>query len=149
MRGGSGRVRVGGAGEASYRVVSADTMKLLPIRRGAGDNELVLGMRPNQIAIQTGTAWETPYRPTEMWLMGGLQRPILCIRTHPRWSGRRHQSRRNTSDRGAPRQLGKTFYMAVQGGEVGWLTQPARCRGNTHYRFRHVGFGSPYLRYVE
>ena len=54
---GSGRVRVGGAGEDSYRVVSADTMKLLlPIRRGVGDDELVLGMRPNQIAIRIGAA---------------------------------------------------------------------------------------------
>ena len=42
VRGGSGRVRVRGAGEDSYRVVSADTMKLLlPIRRGAGNDELV------------------------------------------------------------------------------------------------------------
>ena len=53
----AGRVRVGGAGEDSYRVVSADTMKLLlPIRRGVGDDELVLGMRPNQIAIRIGAA---------------------------------------------------------------------------------------------
>ena len=56
VRGGSGRVRVGGA-EDSHRVVSADTMKLLlPIRRGAGDDELVLGMKPNQIAIWIGAA---------------------------------------------------------------------------------------------
>ena len=57
VRGAAGRVRVGGAGEDSYRVVSADTMKLLlPIRRGAGDHELVLGMKPNQIAIRIGAA---------------------------------------------------------------------------------------------
>ncbi len=57
VRGGSGRVRVGGTGEDSYRVVSADTMKLLlPIRQGAGDDELVLGMRPNQIALRIGAA---------------------------------------------------------------------------------------------
>ena len=57
LRGGSGHVRVGGAGEDSYRVVSADTMKLLlPIRRGAGDHELVLGMKPNQIARRIGAA---------------------------------------------------------------------------------------------
>ena len=57
VRGGSGRVRVGGAGQADYRVVSADTMKLLLSgRRGAGDDELVLGMRPNQIAIRIGAA---------------------------------------------------------------------------------------------
>ena len=57
LRGGSGRVRVLGAEEASYREVSADTMKLLlPVRRGAGDDELVLGMRPNQIAIRIGAA---------------------------------------------------------------------------------------------
>ena len=57
VRGGSGRVRVVGAGETSYREVSADTMKrLLAIRRDAGDDELVLGMRPNQIAIRIGAA---------------------------------------------------------------------------------------------
>ena len=51
QRGGSGRVRVAGADETGYREVSADTMKLLlPVRRGAGDDEPVLGMRPNQIA---------------------------------------------------------------------------------------------------
>ena len=38
-------------------MVSADTMKLLlPIRRGAGEDELVLGMRPNQIAIRISAA---------------------------------------------------------------------------------------------
>ena len=38
VRGGSGRVRVGGEWEDSNRVVSSDTMKLLlPIRRGAGE----------------------------------------------------------------------------------------------------------------
>ena len=57
LRGGSGRVRVLGAEQTSYREVSADTMKLLlPVRRGAGDDELVLGMRPNQIAIRIGAA---------------------------------------------------------------------------------------------
>ena len=49
VRGGSGRVRVRSDPEPSYREVSAGTMKLLlPIRRGAGDDEFVLGMRPNQ-----------------------------------------------------------------------------------------------------
>ena len=57
VRGGSGRVRVVGAEETGYREVSADTMKLLlAIRRGAGDDEPVLGMRPNQIAIRIGAA---------------------------------------------------------------------------------------------
>ena len=57
QRGGSSRVRVAGAGEASYREVSADTMKLLlPVRRGAGDDEPVLGMRPNQIAKRIDAA---------------------------------------------------------------------------------------------
>ena len=52
--GGSGRVRVG---DTDYRVVSADTMRLLSsVRRGAGDNEPLLGMRPNQIAIRIGAA---------------------------------------------------------------------------------------------
>ena len=52
--GGSGRVRVG---ETGFRVVSADTMKLLSlVRRGAGDDEPLLGMRPNQIAIGIGAA---------------------------------------------------------------------------------------------
>ena len=55
--GGSGRVRVEASGETSYRVVSADTMKLLSsVRRNAGDNEPLLGMRPNQIAIRIGSA---------------------------------------------------------------------------------------------
>ena len=52
--GGSGRVRVG---ESGYRAVSADTMMLLSsVRRGAGDDEPLLGMRPNQIAIRIGAA---------------------------------------------------------------------------------------------
>ncbi len=52
--GGSGRVRVGDTG---YRVVSADTMKLLSlVRRGADDGEPLLGMRPNQMAIRIGAA---------------------------------------------------------------------------------------------
>ncbi len=52
--GGSGRVRVG---ETGFRVVSADTMKLVSlVRRGAGDDEPLLGMRPNQIAIRIGAA---------------------------------------------------------------------------------------------
>ncbi len=57
QRGGSGRVRVVGAGETGYREVSADTMKLLlPVRRGAGDDEPVLGMRPNQIGRRIDAA---------------------------------------------------------------------------------------------
>ena len=57
VRGGSGRVRVAGADETGHREVSADTMKLLlPVRRGAGDDEPVLGMRPNQIARRIDAA---------------------------------------------------------------------------------------------
>ena len=57
QRGGSGRVRVAGADQTGYREVSADTMKLLlPVRRGAGDDEPVLGMRPNQIARRIDAA---------------------------------------------------------------------------------------------
>ena len=60
QRGGSGRVRVAGAEETGYREVSADTMKLLlPVRRGAGDDEPVLGMRPNQIARRIDAAART------------------------------------------------------------------------------------------
>ena len=52
--GGSGRVRVA---DTDCRVVSADTMKLLSsVRLGAGNNELLLGMRPNQIAIRIRAA---------------------------------------------------------------------------------------------
>ena len=52
--GGTGRLRIG---ESGYRVVSADTMRLLSsVRRGAGDDEPLLGMRPNQIAIRIGAA---------------------------------------------------------------------------------------------
>ena len=52
--GGSGRVRVVDTG---YRVVSAGTMRLLSsVRRGASDDEPLLGMRPNQIAIRIGAA---------------------------------------------------------------------------------------------
>ena len=55
--GGSGRVRIVGAGEIGYREVSADTMKLLlPVRRGAGDDEPVLGIRPNQIGRRIDAA---------------------------------------------------------------------------------------------
>ena len=54
VQGGSGRVRVG---ETGFRVVSADTMRLLSlVRRGAGDDEPLLGMRPNQMAIRIGAA---------------------------------------------------------------------------------------------
>ena len=57
QRGGSGRVRVAGADETGYREVSADTMKLLlPVRRGAGGDEPVLGMRPNQIGRRIDAA---------------------------------------------------------------------------------------------
>ena len=52
--GGSGRVRVG---ETGFRMVSADTMRLLSlVRRGADDGEPLLGMRPNQMAIRIGAA---------------------------------------------------------------------------------------------
>ena len=52
--GGSGRVRVG---ESGYRVVSADTMQLLSsVRRGTDDDEPLLSMRPNRIAIRIGAA---------------------------------------------------------------------------------------------
>ena len=57
VRGGAGRVRVAGDGETGHREVSADTMKLLqPVRRGAGDDEPVLGMRPNQIGRRIDAA---------------------------------------------------------------------------------------------
>ena len=57
VRGGSSRVRILGAEETSYREVSADTMKLLlAIRRDAGDDEPLFGMRPNQIATRIGAA---------------------------------------------------------------------------------------------
>ena len=37
--------------------MSADTIRLLlAVRRGAGDDEPLLGMRPNQIAIRIGAA---------------------------------------------------------------------------------------------
>ena len=72
LRCGSGGVRVGGAGETEPREVSADTMRLLlSNRHGAGDDEFVLGMRPNQIALRVsaaarqaglgeGYAWDSP-----------------------------------------------------------------------------------------
>ena len=51
---GSGLVRVGDTG---YRVVSADTMRLLSsVRWDAGDGDPVLGLRPNQIAARIGAA---------------------------------------------------------------------------------------------
>ena len=57
VRGGTGRVRVMGADEISYREVSADTIKRVwAIRSSASDDEFVLGMRPNQIAIRIGAA---------------------------------------------------------------------------------------------
>ena len=55
--GGSGRVRVEASGETSYRVVIADTLKLLSsVRRGADDDESLRGMRPNQVAIRISAA---------------------------------------------------------------------------------------------
>ena len=57
VSGGSGRLRVVGAEETSYREVSLDTMKLLlPVRRGEGDDEPILGMRPNQIGRRIDAA---------------------------------------------------------------------------------------------
>ena len=54
VQGGSGRVRVG---ETGYRVVSADTMKLLSsVRRGGSGDEPLLGMRLNQVAFRIGAA---------------------------------------------------------------------------------------------
>ena len=54
MPGRSGRVCVG---ESGFRMVSADTMKLLSsVRRGADETEQLLGMRPNQMAIRIGAA---------------------------------------------------------------------------------------------
>ena len=54
VSGGSGRVRVGDTG---YRVLSADTMQLLSsVRRDASDDDPLLGLRPNQIAIRIGAA---------------------------------------------------------------------------------------------
>ena len=52
--GGSGRVCVW---ESGFRMVSADTMRLLSsVRRGSDETEELLGMRPNQIAIRIGAA---------------------------------------------------------------------------------------------
>ena len=57
LRGGSGRVRVDVADETQYREVSADTRRLLlSVRHGAGDDDLILGMRRNQIAARVGGA---------------------------------------------------------------------------------------------
>ena len=54
LSGGSGRVRVGDTG---YRVISADTMRLLSsVRWDAEDGDPVLGLRPNQIAARIGAA---------------------------------------------------------------------------------------------
>ena len=51
---GSGRLRVGQSG---HRVVSADTVRLLSsVRGGAGSDEPLLGMKPNQITIRIGAA---------------------------------------------------------------------------------------------
>ena len=57
VRGGSGRVRVVVDGETSYCEISADTMKIVsPTRRGAEEDDAVLGMRPNQITKRIGAA---------------------------------------------------------------------------------------------
>ena len=51
---GSGLVRVGDTG---YRVISADTVRLLlSVRWDAGDGDPLLGLRPNQIAARIGGA---------------------------------------------------------------------------------------------
>ena len=47
----------------------------------------------------------------------------------------------------ARRQLGKTFYMAVQGGQ-GRIPQLV-LSANTQSRFRHPALGSPYILYVK
>ena len=55
LHGDSGQTRGGGADETKHREVSADTMRLLLfIRHGAVDDELVLDMRPNQLAVRIG-----------------------------------------------------------------------------------------------
>ena len=55
--GGSSRVRLCGDDENEDRGLSADTRRLLLlIRHGAGDAELILGMRPNQITFRIGAA---------------------------------------------------------------------------------------------
>ena len=55
LHGDSGQTRVGGADETKHREVSADTMRLLlSIRHGVGDAELILDMRPNQLAVRIG-----------------------------------------------------------------------------------------------
>ena len=54
MPGSTGRVRVA---DTDYRMVSADTKRLLSsVRRSADDNEPLLGIRRNQIAIRIGAA---------------------------------------------------------------------------------------------
>ena len=54
---GAGRVLVRTGKDRGYRRLSVDTMRLLSsIRRGASDDALVLGMRPNQIALRIGAA---------------------------------------------------------------------------------------------
>ena len=53
VRGGTGWVRIRGAEKPEPRIVSSDTMKLLSsIRRGAGDDEQILGLSPSQIAVR-------------------------------------------------------------------------------------------------
>ena len=50
-------MRVDVADETQYREVSADTRRLLlSVRHGAGDDDLILGMRRNQIAVRVGGA---------------------------------------------------------------------------------------------
>ena len=53
VRGGTGWVRIRGAEQPEPRIVSSDTMKLLSsIRRGAGDDEHILGLSPSRIAVR-------------------------------------------------------------------------------------------------
>ena len=57
VSGGTGRVRVETGGEPDYRVVTADTMRLLSsLRRNAAGDDPVLGLRPNQISIRISAA---------------------------------------------------------------------------------------------
>ena len=62
------------------------------------------GLSGTRISHKVRSEWETPKQPTGKRLMRGLQRPIMCVRAHPRGSERRHPDRRNPS--GRPVRLG-------------------------------------------
>ena len=80
--------------------------------------------------------------------MREVQRPVMCVRAHPKALPEGRKRRRIPSDRGAPvANWERPSILPYRVGD-GWMSQPV-LSANTHYRFRHPVIGSPYLDYVK